>query len=195
MTKLWLPSHHAKRVAPVEFRDAVESWARQYSGHGDVVWVDNPINCWAVRLSLMPGDPRLKHPDEGTHFEQTLLHEWVDPRRDPSHPKKDRLRRHERTNRLMPGYVAYDLDEIGIQGLVNMLEKGSLLSGRGEFKSPLAALQYTRNQHRKQREADFAAARDNAIQKAKAVRRRIQGLPLVSVGIDLNTTRSSGVSS
>ena len=56
--------HDQSRVAPYEFRDAAELFARQYGGHGDIVWVAAPVNCWQVRFTLKPGDPRLRHPDE-----------------------------------------------------------------------------------------------------------------------------------
>jgi len=46
--------HDMKRRAPTEFRDEAELFARQYSGHGDVVWVGAPVNCWQVRLTLAP---------------------------------------------------------------------------------------------------------------------------------------------
>ena len=50
----------ASRIAPAEYRDAVELFARQYGGHGDVIWIPNPGNVWQARLELAPNDPRRK---------------------------------------------------------------------------------------------------------------------------------------
>lgn len=196
--KLWLPNHHAEPKAPVEVREAIGLWARQYGGFGDVVWAPDPINCWAVRLSLKPGDPRLKNPDEGTHFEQVLLQEWVDPRKMPSHPKKDLLKR-DRFNRLQPGFVALTLEELGTEGILEILSKGSLMSGRGEFKSAQDALDRIRAHHNLDREKALETARDNARHKATQVRRRVLKIPFLPVGIDLGPKKSpipsSGASS
>ena len=127
------------RIAPNEFRDAAALYARGFGATGDVVWVGDPINCWQVRLSLSPGDPRLRGRDDEV-YETVELQEFVHP--DPGHasyPKDSRklqhLRRHPRTNHLLPGYVAFELDELGVSGLTEMLERGSLLSGRGDYKS------------------------------------------------------------
>lgn len=192
---LWLPPSASKRQAPNEFREAVGSWARQYGGMGDVVWVAEPINCWAVRLSLKDGDPRLRNPDEGTHFEQTLLHEWVDPRREPDHPKRDKLRRDARNSR-MPGYAAIELEELGVEGLIQILDKGSTMSGRGEFQSPMDAFRHVQNRHREDREKVREAALDTARQRVTARRRQALGIPFVGVIANLTTdTTSSGATS
>ncbi len=115
--------HDTSRVAPYEFRDTAELFARRYGGHGDIVWVAAPVNCWQVRFTLKPGDPRLRHPDDGTHYEAVLLHEFVDPAREPTHPKLDQLPRDSR-NRYKPAFVAIELDELGTSGLQEILEKG-----------------------------------------------------------------------
>ena len=177
--------HDMKRRAPTEFRDEAELFARQYSGHGDVVWVGAPVNCWQVRLTLAPNDPRLRHPDDGTHFESAELHEWVDPSREPSHPKLDKLPRNARTNAVTPGYIPLELDEIGVSGLRKLLEKGSLMSGRGEYESSEAATKAVVSQHRMLRETTEADQRDNARQRMKYGRRRALGIPMIPVGIDL----------
>ena len=185
--KLFLPSHHADRTAPSEFRDAVETWARQFGGHGDVVWCPDPINAWAVRLSLKPGDPRLKHPDESTHLEQVILHEWVDPRK--PHPLRGKCRRRNAKNQLVPQYVALELDDLGIQGLLEILDKGSVLTGRGEFKNAQEALAVVRDRNHRTNAQRQADARELALDITRSTRRRRLKIPFLPVAIDLSSRR------
>lgn len=177
--------HDSSRVAPVEFRDEAELFARNFGGHGDVVWVGAPINAWQVRLSLNAGDPRLQNPDSGTHFEAVTLHEWVDPRREPTHPKLDLLPRHSTTNEVVQGYVPLDLDEIGVSGMREILEKGSLLTGRGDYDSADRAIKAVSDRHRKLREQTKLDRQDLVRQRFKDERRRVLGIPQIPVGIDL----------
>ena len=176
--------HDTSRVAPYEFRDTAELFARQYGGHGDIVWVAAPVNCWQVRFTLKPGDPRLRNPDDGTHFEAVLLHEFVDPAREPTHPKLDQLPRDSR-NRYKPAFVAIELDDLGTSGLQEILEKGSLLSGRGEFISSEQAAKAVLDRHRNHRERTRQQLRDAARHRALADRRSLLDIPTVPVGIDL----------
>lgn len=173
------------RVAPAEFRDEVELFARQHGGHGDIQWVPAPVSCWQVRLSLKPGDPRLRHPDEGTHFETVELHEWVDPKLEPAHPKLHLLRRSAATNEPLQGYVAIELDELGVGGLRELLEKGSLLSGRGEYSSAEAAAKAVADRHRNLRERARQKQRESVAERALDRRRQILKIPYHRVGIDL----------
>lgn len=167
------------RRAPVEIRDGVELWARKHGRTADVVWYDAPMNCWAVKLGFRPGDPRLR---EGLKAEPVFLHEWKSAawwaKNDPR-----RARRHYRSNQIMPGYRALDLDELGLGGIIQFLDRGDLLSGRGEFSSAEAAgrakvEEFRTDKHRRRR-----AARDDAEYRAKYDRRKFLKLPLIPVGI------------
>ena len=176
--------HDQSRVAPYEFRDTAELFARQYGGHGDIVWVAAPVNCWQVRFTLKPGDPRLRHPDNGTHFEAVLLHEFVDPDREPTHPKLDQLPRDKR-NRHKPAFVAIELDDLGTSGLQEILERGSLLSGRGEFTSAEQASKAVLDRHRNLRERTRQELRDASRHRTLDGRRKFLDIPQIPVGIDL----------
>ena len=176
--------HDTSRVAPYEFRDTAELFARRYGGHGDIVWVAAPVNCWQVRFTLKSGDPRLQHPDDGTHYEAVLLHEFVDPNREPTHPKLDLLPRDNR-NRPTPAFVPIELDDLGTSGLQEILEKGSLLSGRGEFTSSEQAAKAVLDRHRNHRERTRQELRDAARHRTLDDRRKFLDIPQVPVGIDL----------
>jgi hypothetical protein len=150
------------------------------------VWVPDPINCWSVRFTLKHGDPRLRNPNDGEHFESILLHEWVDPKIEPNHPKVGQLPRNGSGQRV-PAYLRIELDEVGVSGLVEILQKGSLLSGRGEFKSAEAAAQHSMRKHREMREKTHRDLREQAGLRAVDVRRTVEGIPYHRVGIDLTT--------
>ena len=185
--ELYLHERHATRRAPVAISDAVELFARQHGGHGTIVWVPEPVRCWQVRLSLKPGDPRLRSDNDSTHFESVMLHEWLDPVATPSHPRVHLCRRHPHLkSRLMPCYVPIDLDELGASGVTAMLERGSILSGRGEFQSAEHALRVIMDRTRDIQINRRATQRDNARERTKDMRRQVLKIPFVNIGIDIS---------
>ena len=184
MSKLITLEHQPAQFAPVEFRDAVALYAREIGCEsGDVVWVDHPVNCWQVRLKMPAHDPR--------DYETLELQKWVHP--DPDHRAYDgrlkhRLRRHPRTNHLLPGYVAFDLGELGVEGVLAWLRRTSL-SGSGEFKSMEHAMHVQREDHRARQETRRKDAKQLARDKARATRRQILKIPFLRVGIELGRRR------
>lgn len=183
-----ISSVSGKRVAPVEIRDAVEAFARKSGTHGDVLWVGQPINAWQVRLTLKEGDPRLRsdHPDD--KYEAVLLQEWVDPAKEPHNPLAKRLTRRDRWNRLLPGYVSLELEELGVAGILAILERGSLMTGRGEFKNAEEAIKKTREANTAAKDIARRKAREEAGARARDIRRQLQKIPYHRVGIDLTPT-------
>ena len=168
------------RKAPAEIRDGVELWARKHGRTGDVKWYDAPMNCWAVRLGYRPNDPRAR---DGSKHEVVFLHEWKSAEWWAENDSM-RARRHHRTNRIMPAYRAFDLDELGLGGVIEFLDRGDLLSGRGEFSSAAEAgrvqvEKFRDEKHRRRREAQ-----DNAAYRAKHDRRKFLNIPLIGVGIE-----------
>lgn len=175
-------NRETRRRAPADLRDGVELWARKHGRSADLKWYGSPMNCWAVMLGFRPGDPRYA---AGEKAEPVFLHEhrsaewWAanDPRR---------ARRHHRTNRIVAGYRAYELDELGLSGIIRILDRGDLASGRGEFSSAAEAgraqvEKYRTDKHRRRR-----AARDEARHRATndGMRRRLLKIPLLPVGIE-----------
>ncbi len=170
------------RRAPAEFRDGVEEWARKHGRHANLKYLDEPMNCWAVMLSYKAGDPRHK---DGTQDEPVFLHRWRDAewwaKFDP-----DRAKRHHRTNVIKPHYQALDIMDIGLTGIIEILDKGDLLSGRGEHKSAEAAGRATVDKFRTDKHRRRLAARDEAGHRAKDIRRRLLKIPFLPVGIEFN---------
>lgn len=191
--RIYAPGRQSSRVAPVEYRDAVALYAREIGASGDIVWVDAPVNCWQVRLSLKPDDPRCRRMD-GENVEAVELQKFVHP--DPAHPAYPRgdvkllekLRRHPRTNRLMPGYVALRLGDLGVSGVVEILQRGSLLTGRGEFDSMEEVLAHVHGRNRERLAKSREAHREAARNLAATTRRRVLKIPFLPVGIEFGRT-------
>ena len=190
MSRILTLGRQPSRTAPAEYRDAVALYARNIGAGGDIVWVDDPVNCWQVRLTLDPSDPRCRLRD-GQNYEATELQQFVHP--DSAHPcyprhdprLLDKLRRHPRSNRPLPGYVAYELGDLGVSGVLEILERGSLLTGRGEFGSAEEAMNAVLARQSASQERARAEKRQRARDVAVATRRRIFKIPFLPVEIDL----------
>ena len=175
--------------APLEYREAVAAYARSHGGSGgDVVWVSDPVNTWQVRLNLKTGDPRLQDHSSDL-FEAVLLHQWVHPEKEPLNPLRERCKRHPRTNRLMPSYVALLLPELGVGGLITILEKGSLMTGRGEFKSAEHAMQVVLAKKYEDQNKLVQEKRQDVGDRSKDLRRMLFKIPFIPVGIELSPTQ------
>ncbi len=172
------------RTAPVEYRDAVELWARQFGGHADIRWVPHPANVWQVLLQLKPNDPRRA---AGEEWETVELHRFIPKPYAPgvTAEEQKKLRRHPRTNAIMPGFIAYELDELGVSGVVEFLSKGSLMSGRGQFTSAEQAGEHVRQQTRDERTKEREGQRERARERALDRRRTHLKIPFLPVGIEL----------
>ena len=174
---------HSERIAPVEFRDVAAMHARENGcPSGDVVWRAWPYNCWQVRLELPGDDPRRR--TRSIEYETVELQEWVHPDPDnagyPDNPRQlDKLPR-DRLGRKKPAYVSMELEDLGIEGLKFILQKGSL-GGRGEFKSMGDAMKARNDAHQRIRAKNRAAQKQLAVDYAKAARRQICEIPYLGV--------------
>lgn len=193
-------SRNRRRIAPVEYRDAVETWARSRGGHADIVWVGPPANVWQVRLSLRVGDPRHQ---TGESFEAVHLHDWWTAdewlKRKPDLARKRALTRQarpgKRAYRVMGGYYAYELDELGIEGIIARLDRGNLLSGRGEFKSAEQAAETQRQRWRDLKHKRRRDEREDARHRSLDLRRHLLKIPFLPVGIELTRTATTTATS
>lgn len=170
------------RRVPAEYADAVELWAREHGGHATLKWLPDPMNCWVVRLSLRPGDPRAATSEP---WENVYLHEWKTPEWWAKH-KPGLLKRHQKTNRVRGASYAYELDELGVQGLRDFLDRGNLLSGRGEFRSAEAAGRAQVEKFRTEKHRRRRSMRDDAKHDALMKRRHLFKIPFIPVGIEFN---------
>jgi hypothetical protein len=89
----------------------------------------------------------------------------------------------------MPCGYAYELDELGVSGIIARLDKGNILSG-----SALNPEQQGRAQVEKFRDAKHKRrldARGDADHRAKDRRRSLLKIPFLPVGVEFNTTKET----
>jgi len=168
----------------VEYSDAVEKWARGHGGHAKLKWLPDPMNCWAVILSYRVGDPRQATDSDG---EPVLLHEYW-PAEKWAKLKPERARRHPQRNTIMAGNYAFELDELGVEGIIAKLDKGNILSGRGEFKSAEHAGDVQRQKHKDDMDKLRRSSIDDAGHRALDKRRSLYKIPFLGVGISFDAS-------
>lgn len=167
----------ARPVPPSSIADAVERWARQWGRHGRLEWHD-ALKCFVIHFSRRSDDPTLAAVQAGLRAESTesvMLHEWKQNAR--PHPYLP--------GQTVPGWVAMDLEQYGVDGVLAILDRGNLWSGRGEYRTPQEALdQVLLNNERKDRDND-ALVEGAARERANLVYRKATGNPQVPVIADL----------
>ena len=160
---------HSRRP-PAEIELAVREWARKKGKTTRFRFVPE-MGCWTINLSLRPDDPmlaawrsgKLKQAEEPT--EGVILQEWDAQR---------------------GRYVPLNLDEWGASGIVELLERGDLTSGRGEFNSLQEAVAHQTRLRAETKEKTERMVRESARMKAREVRRVINDTPYHTVGINLS---------
>lgn len=156
------------RVIPYQFADAVEMWARERGRHARIGW-NSATNCAVIDFTLRADDPRMRAWQEGKlRFEpkeSVLLHyRKCDSKGVESGP-----------------YIAMDLEQKGVSGIIDMLNEGDVLSGTGKYRDMQEAVQAVERNNERLRATMREAAVENARLRARDDRRRVAGLPLVSV--------------
>ena len=133
------------------------------------MWIPEPVCQWQVRITLRPDDPALRAYQAGEAEEEPV--ETVEI----TYFDED-----------VGLYVGYELDELGVSGLVEMLEKGDMWSGQGRFGSIQEAMTWQVGTQRAQRERLRQAMKDEALAVGRDVRKRVLGEPVLPVGISFN---------
>lgn len=134
---------------PVEMQDAVELWARSKGRHARIAYIP-AMRTYVVEIELKADDPRMRGWQEGRlpvkPTEQVFLH---------YQPK--------------PGssFKPLALEDIGVSGLMEILNKGDMTSGRGEYSSPQEVVNAIGRRNEALEESIKKAARDNARQRGR----------------------------
>lgn len=163
--------------APQDFADAVELYARRYGRHGTLKFVPWPLNCWVIEFTLMPNDPaRLAM--QGQKVEDDIVEPVYLLR--PSTPA-------ETSKRGGPHEVGYKLDELGVSGMIELLERTNTFSGRGQYASQKEALKDQADKGTEARAKIAETAREEAVEVGMARRRQVFDIPYLTVDIDLKT--------
>ncbi len=162
-----------RRRAPVAFQDAVELHFRKSGRHARIVWIPIPVKQWQVRVTMRPGDPALAAWQAGEAPEEpveTIEIVYFD----------DEART----------YRGYELDEIGVSGLIEMLEKADSWSGRGRFGSIPQAMHYQVQSQKEHKDKLKKYLRGEVEAAARSIQHIIKKEPFLTVGIDFDNPSS-----
>ena len=153
----------------MEYDEAVELWARQWGRHGRIEW-NGFTNGWVIHLTRKADDPLMKAYRDGV-----LDHEPTESiPLTMFDPKK--------------GYVSVGLDEIGVGGILDLLDEGNIWSGRGAYESHEDSMNAKRARNDEKRRLDREAQKERGQEMAAQSRRKVFDLPLVPVSQSLSTS-------
>ena len=158
-----------RRRAPVEFMDAVELHFRKSGRHANLVWIAEPICQWQIRVTMRPNDPALKAWQAGdvdTEPVETVEITYFD--------EDAGL------------YIGYELDELGVSGLIAMLDRGNMHSGTGQVHSLQDAMTKQVEAQREHREKLRKYIHGEVEAAARSLTHIIKKEPYLTVGIDFN---------
>lgn len=154
-------------VPPVEIAEAVGRWFRDNGGRSARLEWHDMLGCWVIKITRKADDPVMELVRLGLQPEAV---ETV-PLHEPAGPGM--------------GYVAMDLEQMGVGGLITMLERCNTWSGRGEFASLTDAVRaWSEREERKEIRLEEMAYEDGRAHGAET-RRHALGIPMVR-GADLH---------
>lgn len=161
-----------RRIAPAELDDAVKLWARNNGRTGGRLEYVPAMGCWCIFLNVVPDHPLMRAYQEG--------------RLDQAEPPTDSIPLQEWDPKARK-WTPISLDELGAEYITELLDKGNLWSGRGEFESMQEAVLHAREQNERQKEAWKKYADEAAKDTMALGRRKLNNLPLISVNADIKS--------
>lgn len=157
------------RSIPWQFDDAVKLWAREHGKANATIRWNAATKCAVIEFTLRNDDPRMRHWQEGRlKFE----------------PKETVFLNKQVTDgkgKAYGPYVAIDLEQLGVSGLIDMLNEGDVQSGTGRYRDMQEAIHAIEGRNEQMRAKMREAAVENARLRARDMRRQVFDLPLVSV--------------
>jgi hypothetical protein len=166
---IWTPP--ATDVQPPEWAArTVDAWAREQGcAPGTVKW--NPVlKCWEINLGLKPDDPRLKLYQEGKLAVKPAEVVFLHVRRQREDGKSH--------------FEGLDIEQLGESGIRELLDRGSVTSGRGEHRNLMEAVQAVAARNEEMEEKRRKHAETFARENARDKRRAVLGIPVLP-GADL----------
>ena len=165
--------------APSAFQEEVELWARGSGRHAKLHYAPN--GTWFVRISLKSDDGRLSMYQMGLASEPMGEDVWL-------HLPNEHEGKVINGVRQGP-YIPIDLEQLGVSGLREFLDKGDTWSGRGEYLSLI-------DQFRKVDEANEQARRrtrewhkEESRHEMRQSRRFRLKIPFLPVSVDLRASK------
>lgn len=160
-----------RRLPPMEVEAAVVQYYRNKGLGARLGWHEF-MKCWVIEIDLKDDDPRREAARKGLGraVEVVPLH----------YPSKG-------------GHMtAMELDEIGASGIVELLQQGDLLTGRGEYPDLLTAVRAQHARNEKNKADMYARAAEAGMEAANRNKRQIleglgHSLPFVTVNDTLKS--------
>lgn len=161
-------------VAPADISDAVIVWARNQGRRSRGVEWDQEHNCFVIRMTRRMEDPIHKARQEGRvseddTYETIYLQGWVWTDQKNGKGK----------------FLPYDLNMYGPSGIIELLDRGNMATGRGEYASLQQYISATVARNKDKKEAWKRQAEDQARETANRFRRKVLNLPMVPVNAGL----------
>lgn len=166
---------------PYEIREVVEQYARQHGRTASVHFV--PTAGWMARLELKPNDERVRLYQEGRAAAPPTEDVWF---HEPNPLEGQVIPGTYGKGRESP-FRPIDIIAQGPSWVRAFLDRGNMFSGRGETgtKSLEQVAKDTMEKDAENTRRFREAMRDENRQEVRSRRRDIQGVPVVSPGIDL----------
>lgn len=167
----------ARPIPPAWFADVVETWAREWGRHASTQW---ERNCFVTRFSRKADDPVMRGVQEGRWQEEGEPFYWHEFKRDAQRHPFDPSKR-------VGGYVALDIEQMGVEGVKRRLDLANLWSGRGEHASLDALADSVVAANERRDRANDAYVEGAARERANRMYRTVTGNPQVPVVADLKS--------
>ena len=170
--------YSALPVAPHDIRDAVELYARKSGRTGTIHFV--PFGGWFVRFNLRSNDSRMLLWKNGTAPEPPSEDVWLH-RENPRFGKFIPGTNMERE----PRYLPYQLHELGVTGVVEILERGNTFSKRGEHDSLESAVKQAGESNLAMKRKNRADQKEASRLESREKRRSILKIPFLPGGLTM----------
>ncbi|MCR4339254.1 MAG: hypothetical protein NUW01_05120 [Gemmatimonadaceae bacterium] len=167
--------------APWEIQEAVELWAREQGRTAKMHMA--PGGTWFVRLSLRCNDKRMLLYQQGFSAEPPGEDVWFHI----PNPHEGKVIQGVRQG----PYIPLDINQMGVSGVREFLDKGNTWSGRGEYLSLIDQLHKVRATNEEVRIKSRADAKEASRYEQREKRRFRFKIPFLRVGIDLKGTQGS----
>jgi hypothetical protein len=170
-------------VAPYEISDEVQRWAQRSGRNATLHFVPTLLRgrrvtsgTWMARLSLKPNDPRMERYQQGLAERPPTEDIWFHRTPTPTEIAAGR-----RPN----DYIPLDIQQMGVSGVREFLEKGDMWSGRGEYASLEEQVRKVNAANETAKEAFREHHKTESRLEQKDKRRSRFKIPFLRVGIDL----------
>jgi hypothetical protein len=183
----------ASRYSPPPLvADAVEQWARSWGRCPSRVEFNEDVGCWVIRLARKADDPARRAVREGLF--STAMQDGLSERQKEARERAlaGAVRDAETESVMLSepageglGYRALNIHELGPSGVVQVLDRANLWSGRGEHRSLQEGIWSVRAETAAREERLLDEAEQAGRDIAADIRRRALKIPYVGVGIDL----------